>query len=414
MEHEKKVTENVKSARKQKVAGTLRRNLLGIAVLLGVFWLGANYGNGTIHISTQSSVAGNKSLPSNLDYSEVETLYDTLKEKYDGKLTTAQLQDGLKSGLISATGDPYTEYFSEKDAKDFNNQLEGTFSGIGAKLGKDESGNITVMSPIPGFPAEAAGLRAKDIIVSINGASASGLTIDKAVNKIRGKSGTDVKLLVLRGADERKEFTITRAEIQVPSVDYEILPNNIGYIQITQFWTDTAGLTKKAAQEFKKAGVKGVVLDMRGNPGGSLDSAVDVASLWLPSGTTVLQEKRDGKLEKTYQSTANDPLLKGIPTYTLIDAGSASASEIVAGALKDNGATTLLGEKSYGKGSVQQIIDLQNGSEVKITIARWFRPNGQNIDKKGIKPDVEVKMPEDAYAKGQDPQKDAAVQRLKQ
>lgn len=408
----RKNAENQTSAHTNgKKKRSVSKSILSIAVLLGVFWLGLNLGNGTILLSS-NPVKSNSSLPKDLSYKEVEELYDILKQNYDGKLTKEQLQDGLKSGLISAAGDPYTEYFSEKDAKEFNQQLEGVFSGIGAKLGKDAEGNIMVMSPIPGFPAEAAGLRAKDVLVSINGESTSGFTIDKAVSKIRGKEGTDVKLLVLRGENERKEFTIKRAEIKVPSVEYEILEGNIGYIQITQFWNDTAQLAQAAAQEMKTAGVKGIILDVRGNPGGTLDAAVDVSGLWLPSGTTVLQEKRDGKLEKTYEATNAQPLLRGVPTYVLIDAGSASASEIVAGALKDNGAAKLLGDKSYGKGSVQQIIQLPNGGEVKITIARWFTPKGLNIDKKGISPDIKVEMPEDAFAKGQDPQKDAALNKL--
>jgi carboxyl-terminal processing protease len=406
------------------------RAILNVAILLVVLGLGVGIGNGSLMFSN-NNVSSNKSLPKNLDYNDVEELYDTLREKYDGKLTVQQLQDGLKSGLIEASGDPYTEYFSAEDAKDFNDQISGTFSGIGAKLGKDDQGNIVVMSPISGFPAEKAGLRAKDIIVSINGESTSGFTTDKAVSKIRGKSGTVVKLLVLRGENERKEFSITREEIKVPSVEYEILPGNIGYLQITQFSDDTADLTRKAAESFKAASVNSVVLDMRGNPGGLLSSAVEISELWLPSGKTILQEKRDGKLQKTYTSSSANPLLNGVSTIVLIDEGSASASEIVAGALKDNGAATLLGAKSYGKGSVQEVVCLDKkllndqgyegatagscqGAEVKITVARWFRPNGQNIDKKGIKPDVEVKMPEDAFAKGQDPQKDAALQKLKQ
>lgn len=395
----------------EKPKRNIGKTLLNVGILLVVFTLGVNFGNGSLFLSG-SPVASNKELPKDLNYDEVEKLYDTLKEKYDGKLTIEQLQDGLKSGLIQASGDPYTEYFSAKDAKEFNDELSGTFSGIGAKLGKDEKGNIMVMSPIPGYPAEKAGLRAKDVIMSINGESASGLTIDKAVNKIRGKSGTEVKLLVLRGEDERREFAITREEITVPSVEHEILPGDIGYLQITQFNGDTADLARKAADEFKQKSVKGVILDMRGNPGGALDAAVEVSELWVSSGNTILQEKRDGKLEQTYTSSRSNPTLKGVKTVVLIDEGSASASEIVAGALKDNSAATLLGAKSYGKGSVQQIIQLDNGAEVKITVARWFRPNGQNIDKKGIKPDIEVKMPEDALAKGQDPQKDAAIKQL--
>lgn len=392
----------------QKNKRKLFRSVGNVVILLLVFWIGLSVGNGNIGL--HSSIGANKELPENLSYSSTEKVYDLLKQNFDGKLDVEKLQDGLKSGLTKATGDPYTEYFNAKDAKEFNEQLSGTFSGIGAQLGKDDKDNIVVMSPIAGYPAEKAGLRAKDAIINVDGRSTSGLSIDETVNMIRGKKGTTVTLDILRDG-ERKQFTITREDIKIPSVKSEILPGNIGYIQINQFWDDTSGLVNKAANEFKQANVKGVILDMRGNPGGSLEAAVDVASVWVPGGKTVLQEKRDGKVEQTY--TANgQPLLLNVPTVVLIDEGSASASEIVAGALKDNKVATLIGTKSYGKGSVQQIIGLQDGAELKVTVARWYRPNGENIDKKGIKPDQEVKMTEEDYAKGADPQKDAAIQFL--
>lgn len=393
--------------------GVQRRSWLrtagSIAVLLLVFWVGMAVGNGNIGL--HSSVSQNKSLPANLSYGSTEELYDLLKSNYDGSLDVSKLEDGLKSGLVKATGDPYTEYFNAKDAKEFNEQLSGTFSGIGAQLGKDDKDNIVVVAPIAGYPADKAGLKAKDIIAMVNGESTSGLSIDETVGKIRGKKGTTVKLGILRG-DERKEFTITREDIQIPSVDSEVLGNDTCYIKINQFWDDTSSLVQEAVSKCKQAGVKGAILDLRGNPGGSLDAAVDVASVWLPSGKTVLQEKRDGKVVRTY-TASGDPSLLNMPTTVLIDEGSASASEIVAGALKDNKAATLIGVKSYGKGSVQQVIPLDDGAEIKITVARWYRPNGQNIDKKGIKPDQEVQLNEEEYAKGVDSQKDAALQYLR-
>lgn len=220
------------------------KTLLNVAILLFVFWLGIGFGNGTISVSRGLST--NKELSENLEYAEVEKLYDLLRENYDGKLSESQLLDGMKSGLVKAAGDPYTEYFSVKDAKAFNEQLEGSFSGIGAELGKDKDDNLNVVSPIAGFPAEKAGLRAKDIIMTIDGKSTQGLSIDEAVSKIRGPEGTQVRLGILRGEGERKELTITRDEIKIPSVKYEVLDNNIGYVQISQFWTDTASLTREA------------------------------------------------------------------------------------------------------------------------------------------------------------------------
>lgn len=385
-----------------------KRTVINVVILLVVFWLGVGLGNGTIGVSR--GVDANKALPSRLDYADVNRLYDLLKDKYDGKLNESQLENGLKTGLINAAGDPYTEYFSPEDAQKFNDQLSGSFTGIGAELGKDKNGNLIVISPIAGFPADKAGLKAKDIIVTINGASTQNMSIDDAVSKIRGPKDTAVKLGVIRGS-EHKDYTITRDSIKIPSVKSEILPQNIGYLQIFQFSDDTATLTHQAVQKFKDAHVKSVILDLRGNPGGEVDAAVSVASEWLPEGRTILQEKRDGRVEQTYKATGSHTI-QGMPTVVMIDGGSASASEIVSGALKDNKAATLLGEKSYGKGSVQQILGLNDGSEVKITVARWYRPNGQNIDKKGIEPDIKVSMTEDDFNAGHDPQKDKAIEQL--
>lgn len=398
----------------QKLGAKMTRNAwIGIGAIgtLMVFVLGVNVGNGSIPMAWSRGSAQNGSLPATLDYSSVNQAYQVIKDNYDGKLTEAQLLDGLKSGLAQATGDPHTEYFNAKDAKAFNNELQGTFSGIGAELGQDSDKNLTVIAPISGFPADKAGLRAQDIITSIDGKSTSGMSVDEAVNLIRGQKGTKVVLKVVRNKSDALTFTITRADIKVPSVNSKILDNGLGYMQITQFSDDTADLAAKAAQKFKDNDVKGVILDLRDDPGGLLDAAVKVSSLWLPQNKLILQEKTDGKVVNTYTADGNDTLA-GIPTVVLVNGGSASAAEITAGALHDNKAATILGEKSYGKGSVQQIMNLSGGAEIKVTVARWYRPNGQNIDKKGITPDKIVKMADDDYAKGSDPQKDAAISQL--
>lgn len=379
-----------------------------IAVL--IFILGIGIGSGTIMISSPAQ-SGNKSLPEDLNYTSVEQLYDLLKSQYDGKLDARTLEDGMRAGLVRAAGDPYTQYFTADEAKEFNQELSGSFTGIGAELGENDKGDLIIVAPIKGFPAEKAGLRPQDVIVSIDGKSTADMTINEAVKHIRGEKGTDVTLRILRNKDEDQSFKITRDEIKIPSVKWEVT-DGVGYLQIAQFGQDTVGLTRKAAQEFKDKKVRGVVLDMRGNPGGLLDAAVDVASLWLPNGKTILTQKQGGVTVESYIARGA-PLLQGMRTAVLIDAGSASASEIVAGALRDNKAATLYGEKSYGKGSVQEIHNLPNGEEVKITIARWYRPNGQNIDKKGIKPDHEIKLSEDDYKQDRDPQKDAAFQFVK-
>jgi carboxyl-terminal processing protease len=379
-----------------------------LLVGLLLFTAGWATGSGRISLSGYTPVSQNRRLPSALDYSSVNDIYGLLRQKFDGKLDEAALLDGIKSGLTKAAGDPYTEYFSPADAEEFNNELSGTFEGIGAELGKDENKNIIIISPLAGFPADKAGLKPKDIIAEIDGQSAYDLPINQAVNKIRGPGGTQVKLKVVRSG-ELKEFTITREQINVPSVKSEIR-ENIGILTISRFGDDTFTLAEKAANEFKAAGVKGVVLDLRGNPGGYLESAVSVSSLWLQD-RTVLTERRENVVIETIKSHGLSPL-NGIKTVVLVDGGSASASEIMAGALKDNGAATIYGEKSFGKGSVQEPLSLANGGLLKITIARWYTPNGKNIDKEGITPDKEVKAPEDEPA-GQDAQLDAAVAALR-
>lgn len=387
------------------------RMSLQVFVAILIFGLGMNVGNGTIRLSRTPHNSESSSLPAELNYQTVNTVYKSLKDNYDGTLTENQLLDGLKEGLAQATQDPYTEYFTPKQAQNFKDQLSGTFSGIGAQLGKDGDGNLEIIAPIAGSPADKAGLKAQDIITNINSDSTAGIPIDTAVGKIRGKKGSQVTLTVLRNKEQTLTFTITRDDINVPSVTTKTLDGNIGYIQIAQFGDDTADLTAKAAQGFKAAGVKGIILDLRSNPGGRLDAAVSVSDLWLPAGKTILQEKQGNTVVKTYTATGGGAL-EGIPTIVLIDGGSASASEITAGALHDNSAATLIGTKSYGKGVVQQVIPFGDGSELKVTVASWYRPNGQNINKKGITPDTEVKVSDADIAAHNDTQLKAAEQKL--
>jgi carboxyl-terminal processing protease len=388
-----------------------------VAFVLGNVWGVTGRVNLLSGVTNRSQFSAVSGLPDNLDYSSVETVYDQLRSNFDGKLTQAQLLTGLKKGLAESTGDPYTEYFTAKEANDFEGQINGTFTGIGAELGKDKDGNIIIVSPIAGNPAEKAGIKPQDIIATIDGQTTSGMSIDDAVSKIRGKKDTQVKLQIVRNKAESLSFTITRDNIQIKSVKWEVADNGIATITVSTFGNDTSDLIHQAASELKSKGVKGIILDMRGNPGGILNAAVAVASEWLPSGKTVLQEKRAAVVLKTYKSTGS-ALLQGIPTVVLINQGSASASEITAGALKDNNAARLIGEKSYGKGVVQQPICVTGsqkadgsceGDMLKVTVASWYRPNGQNINHQGIKPDQEVKISDEEAAAQKDTQKDAAI-----
>ncbi len=388
------------------------RGFATVLVAVGIFFLGLNIGNGKIVFGSNAVYRKSvqKGLPANLDYSSVEALYDKLRAGFDGELDQSKLLEGLRSGLAEAAGDPYTEYFNPQAAEQFNSDLNGSFTGIGAELSKDDKNNIVVVAPISGFPAEKAGLKPKDIIAEIDGNSAYDISVSNAVAKIRGPKGTQVKLTIVRGT-EQKSFAITREQITIPSVTSKTLDGNLGYLRISRFSEDTARLAQKAASEFKAAGVKGMVLDLRSNPGGLLESSVKVSGLWLNEGKTVLSERRGGAVIRTYKSDG-PATLAGVPTVVLIDEGSASASEITAGALKDNSVATLIGMKSFGKGSVQQLEDLVDGGILKVTIARWYTPAGKNIDKEGIKPDTEVKISDDDAKSGRDPQLDAAAKFL--
>lgn len=375
---------------------------LGFMILLAVFTLGVNTGNGRISFGNSDE----SGLPAQLNYGSVNDIYDSLKANYNGKLTESQVLDGLKHGIAESTHDPYTQYFTAKEAQQFKDDLNNSFSGIGAELGQDSDKNIQVIAPISGFPAEKAGLRAQDIIVSINDLTTQGMTVDQAVSKIRGKAGTTVKLGIVRNKSQALTLNIVRETIQVPSVTTKTLDNNIGYIKISTFADDTSELVQKAADTFKAKNVKGIVLDLRNDPGGYLDAAIDVSSLWVPKGNMVVDEKGTTGHKTHYAKGGNE--LANTPTVVLVNAGSASASEITAGALHDNKEATIIGEKSYGKGVVQQLVNFPDGSQLKVTVASWYRPNGQNIQHKGITPDKIVKI-SDADAKaGTDTQLQAA------
>lgn len=409
MNHQNNPVPNVKRKETLKYGGRISLNIL---ILVGVFWFGINVGNGNIVLSTDAKFRKNvlRDEPSKLDFQGVNELYDDLKDGFDGQLDPLKLEDGLKEGLVKAAGDPHTEYLNEEQKKEFDEQLTGSFEGIGAELSKDKE-TIVIVSPIAGFPAEKAGLKAKDIVSKINDESAYDISVSEAVKRIRGPKGTSVKLEVIRDG-KALTFEIVREQITIPSVTHEIADGNIGIIKISRFGEDTTDLVESAAAELKNKNVKGVIIDMRGDPGGLLGASVEVASIWLPRGQTILEEKRDNKVIKTYNSTGNAILL-GVPTVVLVNEGSASASEIVAGALRDNNVATIIGTKTYGKGSVQEIRNLRDGGALKVTIARWFTPSGRNIDKEGIEPDQKVEITDADTAAGKDPQKEAALAKLR-
>ncbi len=375
----------------------------GAAILVAVFLLGLNIGNGNIYISAST---GNNKLPERLNFSSVNQEYQALISNYDGKLTTNQLLNGIKHGLANAVGDPYTEYFTPQEAKAFNSELNNSFSGIGAELSANNSKQVIVISPLKGSPAANAGLESNDVIIDVNGKTTVGMTLEQVVNEIRGKAGTTVTLTIQRGK-QQINLNIKRADITVPSVSYKMLKNNIGYISIYSFAQDTSGLIQQAAKYMVNHHVKGIILDLRDNPGGLVTAAVATSSEWLKPGQEVMQERDGSVVTQTYQATGGD-ILHGIPTVVLVNGGSASASEITAGALHDNHDAYIIGTKTFGKGVVQQLINLSGGSLLKVTVAAWYRPDGQDINHKGITPDKIVKQ----SASGTDNQLSAAEQYL--
>ena len=377
-----------------------------LVILVVVFGLGLGLGNGDL-VAAFDAGSLNRQLPNQLNYSSVNMVYQALKNNYDGKLTVSQLLNGLKHGLANAANDPYTEYFTPQEAAAFNNELNNAFSGIGAELSQNSQGEIEIIAPLSGTPAAKAGLQPQDIIAAINGQSTANMTVEQAVNAIRGKANTRVTLTIIRG---NKEFSvpIVRGNIIVPSVTYKVLSNNLGYIAISSFANDTSGLIQKAADYMSQQHVKGIILDLRNNPGGLVSAAVSTASEWLKPGQEIMQEKRGSVVLQTYDATGGD-ILHGIPTVILVNGGSASASEITAGALHDHHDAYLIGTKTFGKGVVQQLINFPDGSELKVTIAAWYRPDGQDINKIGITPDETVKL----STTGQDNQLAAAEAYLK-
>ena len=348
-------------------------------------------------------VFGIKASADTLDTAVLQQAFRELKANYDGSLDAGKLTDGAARGMVAAAGDRYTVFMDKEEAEQFNKDLRGEISGIGCEIGV-RGDRATVLRVLADSPAQAAGVKVGDIFVSVNGEAVEGLDAATVASKVRGEKGTTVKLVMQRG-EEQKEFTITRAEVTDASVRWSI-DNGIGTMTMSRFDDDTGRLATQAATEFKAQGVKGVVLDLRGNGGGYLSAAVDVAGIWLDN-KVVVTEKANGKVTGT-EKTGSNALLGGMKTVVLVNGASASASEIVAGALQDHKAATIVGEKTFGKGTVQKVVNLLDGRLLKVTIARWYTPNGKNITKEGISPDTKVELTSEDANAGRDPQLDMA------
>ncbi|RJO59953.1 S41 family peptidase [candidate division WS5 bacterium] len=353
----------------------------------------------------------NKFSEKSVDFGLFWKAWDTVSDKYDGSLDPQKMLYGAISGMVESTGDPYTVFLDPEEAKTFEEDLAGTFSGIGAEIGIKKD-RLTVIAPLPDSPAEKAGLRAGDLINKINDEDTLGMNVDEAVRKIRGEAGTEVKLTIERNKEE-KEYKIKREKIDVKSVKYSI-ENSVLIIKVSRFDENTISLIQEAESEGISKGVKGVILDLRNNPGGLLDSAIDVSSEFVDKGVVVTEKEEKKNRSHSYKASGKGKMtdLEKYPLVVLVNEGSASASEIVAGAIRDNGRGQLLGEKTFGKGSVQEIIKLPGGSELKITVAHWYTPKGVNLSKEGLKPDIEVKLTDEDFNNDRDPQLTEAMKLL--
>ncbi len=341
-------------------------------------------------------------LDANFVQTHASTTLPTIKEKIYGAI----------KGLTESYKDPYTVFMPPAEAKVFQENIAGNFGGVGMEIGANKDGLLTVIAPLKGTPAEKAGILSGDIVLSIDGKTTDGMTTDEAVKAIRGLKGTTVTFVIYR---DGKMITIpvVRDTIQVPEIDNSFdKATGVYSIALFEFSGNSAELFDTAFAAFKASGSKKLILDLRGDPGGYLDAAVNIASHFLPEGTTVVTEDFKGKQENvTHRSSGTADMPSGTKVVILIDQGSASASEILAGALHDNSVATLIGTRSFGKGSVQQLIDLDSAS-LKVTVARWLTPAGVNISEGGITPDINVNRTQDDVRASKDPQKARAVQFL--
>lgn len=333
---------------------------------------------------------------------------DRIEEKYINRnnLNYQKLVEGAVSGMVNSLDDPYTVFLNESDLQDFREGIDGIFEGIGAEIGV-KNRIITIISPLEDSPAQKSGLKAGDKVLKINDAVTTEMTVEEAVKQIRGPKDTVVTLLISReGWSEAKAIEIRRGVINVPSVKWAMKEDDIAHVQLFRFGPETGSDFRRIATEITNSKAKKIILDLRNNPGGFLETSVEIASVFLPEGKLVVTEDY-GNDKKDEYKTSGKPLLENYPLVILMNQGSASAAEILAGALKDQKNIQLIGETTFGKGSVQELESLRSGGAVKITVARWLTPSGKTINDAGIKPDVEVKTTDEPE---KDPQLDKAIE----
>ena len=394
---------------------------LAAFVLYGVYRVGFLRGQEVIakppSVPVERAVLIGQTPPKNVvDFSLFWDAWDVLRREYvdHSSLEADKMLYGAIKGMMAASGDPYTTYLDPDDYGYFQTSMSGSFEGIGAEIGL-RSGILTIIAPLDDSPAAAAGLRAGDLILKIDGRTTAEISIDEAVRQIRGPRGSKVVLTIAReGEAAPREVTVIRDKIVIKSVKSEFLAaDKIGYIRLTSFDENASALFRKAAADLLRSGARALVIDLRSNPGGYLQSAVEIADMMLPEGELIVVQESTGGERKEIRARGGD-FLSGLPTVVLIDGGSASASEILAGALKDDrDGIVIVGTKSFGKGSVQQLFPLRIGA-AKVTVAKWLTPAGTYIDHEGISPDVEVKISAEDIEQGRDPQKEKALEILRE
>jgi carboxyl-terminal processing protease len=392
---------------------------LVVILLLGSFLGGLVLGSRQGKIQTEKEIFGGRvldrtKLPEYLsrdvDFNLFWEVWDLAKKEYLRQpVSDTKLFYGALAGIIAALDDPYSVFLNPEVAEKFQQELKGTFEGIGAEIGI-KNDQLTIIAPLPDTPAFRAGLKSGDKILAIDGKDTTGMALDYAVSLIRGPKGTEVILTIWReGWEKPKEIKIVRDKIELVSVKWE-MKDKIAYIAINHFNEDTSRRFNAAVNEILMANPKGIILDLRNNPGGFLETAVDVAGEWIENNVVVIEKTREG--EKKPRKSSGLARLQNLKTVVLINQGSASASEIVAGTLQDYKKATLVGKKTFGKGSVQNLELLRDGSAVKITVSEWLTPNERQIDKEGIQPDIEIDLTEEDYNAGRDPQLDKAIEIL--
>ena len=350
--------------------------------------------------------------PSEVDMSLFWEAWNTLHEKHvdADQLKEQDLIYGAISGMTESLDDPYTTFMEPSDAKRFRENVSGDFEGVGMEIGLRE-GQLQVISPLDGTPADKAGFKPGDLILKVNGSSTQGFTTEQAVERIRGPKGSTVTLTVAReGWEEAKPIEVERATIEVPSMDWEMKEDNIAYIELKHFTENLSASFRKAALEISKKEVDGIVLDLRNNPGGYLSVAQDIGGWFLEKNEVIaIEDFGDDRDDKKYKSKGPGTF-SDLPVVVLINQGSASASEILSGALRDQRGIKLIGKKSFGKGSVQKLSRLEGDSSLKVTVAKWLTPKGNLIADKGLEPNIKVEMTEEDYKNQEDPQLEKALE----